>query len=381
MTTASNDLAIVMTGGGARAAYQVGVLRCLSRRLPDLEVPILTGVSAGAINAAFLASRPGNFQARTDDLTRLWSGLTVDQVFRVDAWSLIGHLLRWAVQLLFSGAFREARKVRGFVDTRPLARLLREVLRAEDGRIVGVEQNLESKILRAVAITTTNYATGQTIAWCEGEGFEAWERPKRSARVTDLAVQHVMASAALPMFFPAIKIEDDYYGDGGVRLSAPLAPAIHLGAGRILAISNRYQKTREEARARNIEGYPPPAQIAGLLLNAIFLDLLDQDADQLERVNRLIENLPEHERGELRKVDLMVFRPSKDLGSLAAEYEAQLPWLFRKLTRRLGTRETASPDFLSLLMFQPDYLQSLIALGEHDAEQRIDEIVEFLTGG
>jgi NTE family protein len=195
---------------------------------------------------------------------------------------------------------------------------------------------------------------------------------------TTLTVEHVMASAALPIFFPAVQLGEGWYGDGGIRLAAPLSPALHLGARRILAISTRYARTTAEADKPSIAGYPPPAQIAGVLMNSVFLDLLDQDAYRLERLNSLLEKLPEEEREGLRPVRLLVLRPSTDLGRLAGQYEPQLPRIFRFLTRGLGTRETESPDFLSLILFQPDYLTALMECGERDAREREDEIRAFM---
>ncbi len=175
--------------------------------------------------------------------------------------------------------------------------------------------------------------------------------------------------------------DEEYFGDGGLRLSAPLSPAIHLGAEKILAISTRYNRTAAEARLPEVTGYPPPAQVLGVLLNSVFLDLLDQDALRLERLNHLLEKLPPGERGDLRPVKLLVLRPSVDLGRLANEFEPQLPKTFRFLTRGLGTRQTKSPDFLSMVLFQPDYIGRLIELGESDAESRASEIDAFIRAG
>jgi NTE family protein len=187
-----------------------------------------------------------------------------------------------------------------------------------------------------------------------------------------------MASAALPMLFPAVKLVNSWYGDGGVRLTTPLAPAIHLGARRILAVSTRYQRSAEEAAIPQTTGYPPPAQIGGVLLNAIFLDQLDHDAYQLERLNRLIARVDDGAREGLRHVDLVVVRPSVDLGRLATEYEARLPKGFRFLTRGLGTRETKSSDLLSLLLFQGEYVRRLIDIGEEDAHRQRDAIAALV---
>lgn len=367
-------------GGGARGAYQVGFLRHVGRRHPELRIPILTGVSAGAINVAHLASHTGPLPERTEALARLWGELSVDQVFRADGLSLAGHSLHWLGQLALLGGRRGVPQVRGLVDTAPLERLLRRALGASDGALGGIAHNLAEGGLRAVAVTTTDYATGQTVTWCQGREIEAWERPLRRSVLTELRVEHVMASAALPLFFPAVRIGAHWYGDGGVRLHSPLGPATHLGAKRIVALSTRRAKSQQEAAQPAIDGYPPPAQVVGVLLDAIFLDLLDQDALQLERINRLLARIPPGERGELRRVDLLVMRPSRDLGEIASEYEARLPGAFRFLMRRLGTRETRSGDLLSLLLFQRDYTRRLIALGEADAEERADEIAAFLSG-
>jgi NTE family protein len=187
-----------------------------------------------------------------------------------------------------------------------------------------------------------------------------------------------MASAALPLFFPAVQVDGAWYGDGGIRLVAPLSPAVHLGARRIIAVSTRYASSPTEEEEQTVSGYPPPAQVMGILLNSVFLDLLDHDAVRLRRLNQLIEELPAEKRQDLREVKLLTLRPSADLGKMAGEFEAQLPRAFRFLTRGLGTKETRSPDFLSLILFQPDYLRALIDLGERDAEARADEIEAFL---
>jgi len=376
---AGGKLALVMGGGGARAAYQVGFLRCLARRHPELEIPIITGVSAGAINAALLASHHGTFAQAVEELAALWSNLTVDCVFRVDPMSLATHVGRWGLQLVSGGLIR-ASGLRGLVDTSPLHRFLSETLHAVDGELTGVQANLARGRLESVAITTSDYTTGRSITWIQGSSVQPWVRPHREARETVLTVDHIMASAALPLFFPAIQIGNGYYGDGGIRQTAPLSPALHLGADRIMTISTRYRGDGEKVPDAEPVGYPPPAQVAGVLLNSVFLDILDQDVFRLERLNRLLLALPEGRRHGLRPVGLLALRPSTDLGRLARNYEPRLPWSFRFLTRGLGTREAASPDALSLVLFQPDYLRRLMDQGEADAEARRDEIEEFLRG-
>ena len=370
------DLALVMSGGGARAAYQVGFLRYLSRRHPDVALPILTGVSAGAINAAYLAAHSTPFAERVRGLAELWENLRTEDVFEVGPLGLATQVAHWLLGLASAGRF--ARRRRGMVDTAPLSRLLERVLDAQEGELPGIGRNIDSGELRAIAITCSSYTTGRSVTWVQGTEIPDWERPGRRSRTSRIQVGHVMASAALPLFFPAVRVEDGWYGDGGMRLTAPLSPAVHLGASRILAISTRYGADASEAERPQVDGYPPPAQVAGVLLNSIFLDQFDGDALRLERINRLISGLPEEDRGGLREVSLLLLRPSRDLGRLANDYEPRLPRTFRFLTRGLGTKKTRSNDLLSLVMFQPDYLRRLLELGESDAEARADEITAFL---
>lgn len=374
---ADGDLAIVMGGGGARAAYQVGVVRYLAERFPHLEVPVVTGVSAGAINAAHLAAHHGTFEQAAAELVHLWSELTPERVFRTDRRSLWGHVLRWARQLA-SGGGGGSPRVRGLVDTKPLREYLTEALHAVRGELTGIRFNLRTGRLKAVALSTTNYSTGQSVMWIQGRDIREWERPDRRSQAAVLSIDHVMASAALPIVFPAVRLGPHWFGDGGIRLTAPLSPALHLGADRILAISTRRQRTRPEADAATVRGYPPPAQVAGVLLNAVFLDLLEQDGLRLHRINQLVDRLAPKSRMGLRPVRLVTIRPSVDLGRLASRYEPSLPKAFRFLTRGLGTRQTAAPDFLSLIMFQPDYLAELIRTGKADAEARQDELARLL---
>ena len=190
----------------------------------------------------------------------------------------------------------------------------------------------------------------------------------------------MLASAALPLRFPAVSLEGSWHGDGGLRLTAPLSPAMRLGAERILAVSNRYRRSQSEADESVIHGYPPAAQIIGTMLNAMFLDMLDFDAANMERFNGLIAQLPSSERDGLKPVQTMVLRPSADLGRLSAQFEKQLPRSLRFFTRGFGTRETDAPDSLSLLMFQPDYIDHLMQLGERDAKAQADTLSSFLKG-
>ena len=378
----TGDLGIVLSGGGARSAYQVGVLRGLARHLPEMNFPIVTGVSAGAINAAFLASHPDPMAESAVELSKLWGGLYVENIFQVDPPSLSRDMIRWVrlATRIASGDGLIGHEIRGFVDTEPLRRTIQRVAATVDGELIGIERNLERGHIKAIALTALNYATGQTITWVQGKDIVPWTQPHLRSLHTRITVEHVMASSSLPLIFPAVRLGGAWYGDGGVRLSAPLSPALRLGASRILAISPRYEPSPEEADRPQIAGYPPAAQILSQLLDAVFLDVLDEDVRRLESMNQLIEKLPPEEREGYRPVDILIVRPSVDLGKLAVAYEPCLPENFRRLARALGAQESSTSDFLSMLMFQPDYLERLMEIGEADAETRMDEIRELVKG-
>lgn len=357
-------------------------MRYLARQFPNSIPGILTGVSAGGINAAFLAARQEPYPKKVEKLVEMWSNLHIDDVFRVGIRDLAWRTVRWGGRLA-SGGKSPLPPAKSLVDTTPLREVLERELQAQGGEpIPGIHTSLQGGWLRAFALTALSYTTGQSITWVqtrEDATIPEWERPQRKSHCCALRVEHVMASAALPFFFPAIEVDDAWYGDGGIRLTAPLSSAIHLGATKILAVTTRYARSRAEADRPQIMGYPPPAQVAGMLFNAIFLDQLDGDAMQLRQINELIASQPEEKRMGLRPIDLLVIRPSEDLGRLANAYEADLPRAFRFMTRGLGTRETRSNDLLSLVMFQTDYVKRLIELGEQDASAKRSEIEAFLS--
>lgn len=376
----TDGLALVLGGGGARGAYQAGVLRGIGRQFPELRIPILTGISAGAVNAAHLARHPGPLQSAADDMAELWLGLEPENVYDVAVLPLIRNVIGWGARLISGGRRHGREPMRGMIDTSPLRGFLNRAFDAgADGTLPGIAHNIERGVLRAVALSAISYTTGQSVTWIQGRDVKLWQRPQRRSEKAHLTVQHVMASGALPMLFPAVRVGDEWFGDGGIRLTAPLSPALNLGAARILTISTRYQRTRTEAGRHAVDGYPPPAQVLGVLHNSIFLDAIDADIVRLQRFNRLLANLPPTKRHAMRIVEILVIRPSRDLAKLAGEFETRLPAVIRYLTRGWGTLQTASPDVLSLFLFQTDYVRRLIELGEADAVAQSARIHAFLT--
>lgn len=370
----TSDLAVVLSGGGARAAYQVGVLAAVAERLPDLTIPIITGVSAGAINATYLAGHRGPLSRAVKELQGQWLRLTSDMVYRLPATSVAKTLVRLGVLAL--RRYHEP-SVRGFLDVRPLARFLREVVDFE-----GIEHNIAAGRLRALALSATSYRTGHTVTFVQGEpGLPSWHRAHRVAVQEKITAAHVLASSALPILFPAVRLNGGFYGDGSVRQTAPLAPAIHLGAHRVLAIAMRAARS-DPGEGTDPEGaYPTPAEVAGLLLHSVFLDALDADVERLERINRLIEAFPPGFvlPDGLRPVRLFRIRPSRDLGALAGGYLPRFPWLMNLAVTGIGGREKRGADFLSYLLFEPEYTGLLMELGHEDAMAQWPQMEGLLT--
>lgn len=366
-------MAVVLSGGGARASYQVGVLAALTERVPDLNAPIITGVSAGAINTMALAAHPGSFRHAVEELRCEWSGLTFDHVYRVQYASLATAAFRWLGRWVLR---RRESVVHGLLDMTPLCRFLGERLHLD-----GIDGNLTEGRLRAAALSATCYGSGETITFVhDGGRCPLWHRAQRRAVRTPLTWDHVMASAAIPLVFPAVKVGEHFFGDGSVRQAAPLAPAVHLGASHILAIGMRPAWGSVQP-PRHLEEYPSAAQAIGLLFNSLFLDALDADAERLERVNQLLAQVPGGRSNpeKLRPVCLLMVRPSVDLGALARPHFKRLPPSIRVLVETIGGQREGASDFLSYLLFDPAYTVPLMELGYDDANDQWDTIEPFLA--
>lgn len=368
--------ALVLTGGGARGAYQTGVLCGVAERLDcDTCFDVITGVSAGGINAAGLAGHRGSLVEATGSLKEAWLGLSVERVFRSEFRALTLSMLRWMLKIGTAG--KAPLELRGLLDTDPLREYLLGAIDFD-----GISANVESGRRAALALSATEYSTGSTVTFVQGGGdIPDWERARRASVHGEIGVEHVMASAALPLVFPAISVGERWYGDGAIRQSAPLAPAVHLGANKILGVSVRYPMSNAERREQQIEGYPPPSQILSMLMHGIFIDALDNDVERARRINRTLSALPE-DRGtpdDLRPIDILLVRPSRDLGKIGGEMVEALPRSLRILARGLGASDDEAPDFLSYLLFEKPYIELLMEIGYDDVGDQWDRIEPFLT--
>lgn len=344
------------------------MLAALTERVPAFAAPIITGVSAGAINALHLAAYRGRFAEAVAALRDEWSRLTVDRVLRVRPL----QLGRAAVCTLLTGRNAAPARQHGLLDTTPLRTFLSDAIDP-----AGIDDNLAAGRLGAVALTATAYGTGDTVTFVHAPpGVATWSRARRVARRTRLGIEHVMASAAIPLLFPAERIGNEFYGDGSVRLTAPLAPAIHLGARAVLAIGLR---PAESDAPTATPDYPSAAEALGLVLHSIFLDALDADAERLERLNRVLAAVPPGwTPEELRPIRLLVLRPSQDLAALATGQLPRLPRLVRLVVGRLGGRRIGAAGFLSYLLFDPAYTERLMQLGYEDVARDWPRVAAFL---
>lgn len=368
--------AVVLSGGGARGAYQVGVLQAL-RELGLLErehaVDILVGASAGSLNAGALAAtidRPGEGLAR---LEALWTQLEPSQVFRTDLRSLGGIGARWVRDLSFGGLLRRAAP-KSLLDTAPLRELLSSRLAFER-----IDANVEAGLLSALAIPATNLHTGDGVIFVDcAESKPLWRRGRWSVERTRIGVDHLMASSAIPIFFPSVEIEGRHLGDGSIRNTAPLSPAIHLGADRILAIGVRQAGMPPEKARAGRRSAPTIAEIAGALLDAVMLDALEVDLEHSGRVNQSTLAAPTPGADHpFRWVDVLWISPSRSFREIAAALADRIPPIVRYLMRGLGP-DDATTELASYLLFDGVFCRRLVEIGRADVTARRDEIEAFL---
>jgi NTE family protein len=371
---------LVLTGGGARAAYQVGALRALAEIAPAGALPfdVLAGISAGAINTVALASYAEDFQDAARRLAQTWASLTPDRVFRTGTLRLASIGSRWLRDLSAGGLVGKS-GINFLLDAAPLRELI-----ANEIPLGRVRRHLRAGRLRGVAVSATNYHTGSGVTFFEGAAdIEPWTRSTRVGVRGRITVDHVMASAAIPVFFAPVAIGGTFYGDGCVRMVYPMSPAIHMGADRIVAVSVRHLHTPTETAQREVREKAeqmPLSEIAGVLLNAVFLDSVDADLERLTRVNRTLALVPRDKLEALgmRPIPALVLRPSEDLGKLAADEYVRFPRMLRYLLKGIGASGHAGEDLLSYLAFEPTYVSRVMELGYEDTMARRAEVAEFL---
>lgn len=369
---------LILAGGGARAAYQVGVLRAIAEMLPPDSpnpFPILCGTSAGAINATTLAIYATRFREGVRRLSHVWRNFHVHQVFRVDARGVLASGLRWSAAMLLGGLGQ--RNPHALFDRAPLRRLLQRTMPCEK-----IQQSIEAGALHALSVTASGYGSGQSVTFYQGvSSLTAWRRARRVGAAANITIDHLMASSAIPLVFAASRINREYFGDGSMRQIAPISPALHLGAERVLVVGVRHEAPPVPARA-DINEYPSLAQIAGHVLNSIFLDSLEADLERLQRINKTISLIPSEQLREggvtLRKVDVLVISPSADLEKIAARHAHHLPRTVRFLLRGLGAFNRNGSNLVSYLLFEKPFCRELIDLGYQDAMHRREEILRFL---
>ena len=373
MNTTHN--ALVLTGGGARGAYQAGVLKFMGENLPKSHFHSLVGSSSGAINVAGLASAGGNLQLGGPRVAELWSKLEMDQVFRTDLRSLAWIGLQWAYTLVLGGVFGRV-GANYLVDTSPLRKLMEDIYQPE-----AVARAIQEGVLRNVAVSATEVNTGNLVTFIQTLNGKPWQRARRRAVNTEINVSHIMASSAIPLLFPSTIINNRQYVDGCIRSVNPLSPATRLGAEKVFAIGVRRYYLREQGNfdlaPLQPEAPPSPAKLAALILNSLFAEALDADVEHLERLNAIIPAKQEGSFG-MRKLDIMVIRPSEDLGEMATYYRKKIPVTVRTLLKGLGSEGGKSSDILSYLLFVPEYLQALVDLGYQDARAEESRIQHFL---
>jgi len=369
---------LVLTGGGARAAYQVGVLKAIAEMLPRRTAnpfPIICGTSAGAFNAVTLAVYAQGFRLGVQYLEKMWKSFSAHDIYRADFLGVFINTVRWLAGLILNGLGINRMNHVSLLDSSPLAELLERALPSEK-----IQENIDAGMLHALSISASGYGTGQSVNFFQSaHGVQPWQRARRLGVATFIEAKHILASSAIPFIFPAVRINREYFGDGSMRQIAPISPALHLGATRVLVIGTGQTDEKQPNRAK-VDDYPSLAKIAGHALDSIFLDSLEVDIERLNRINKTIDLVAEDVRQNmnLHHIEVLQISPSQSIEKIAGRYAKKLPYPIRFLLSGVGAMRRNASNLVSYLLFEKDFCRTLIDLGYNDAMSRKDELMAFL---
>lgn len=370
---------LILSGGGARAAYQVGVLKAIAKILPkDKGNPfdIISGTSAGAINGVALASYADNYRIGIRHLERIWSNFECQHIYRTDFTGVVSSIANLTRSLLIGRRFKNTPA--SLLDNAPLKALLSQMIKFDN-----IQHVIDGGFLHALSVSCSGIDSGEAVSFFQGHySINNWERQRRLGVRSRITVDHLMASSAIPMIFPAIQLHREFYADGAVRQLAPLSPALHLGAEKILVIGVG-SSARTERKDRVNAPYPSPARIMGHMLNAAFLDAMETDVERLRRINRTLDRIPEavrrKEKMELKKIDLLEINPSRSIDDIAGQHAKEAPRALKYTIGGSGNTSQSGSGLLSYLLFSKGFCSSLVELGYEDAMNRKEEILAFFA--